>query len=378
MECYDVIIMGAGPAGGMAANQLGAAGARTLVIDKARLPRHKPCGGALSPVVKKIIPWNFSDYVEVEITRFRNLHNFEKPVDTPGVAAMFVDRQRFDMHFIERALRLYPQVELRDGCAVTSVEEDDDGVRVVTEKGDTLRAAFLVAADGAFSKTARCLGLNHGRLLGGAVDAEVTVTDAAFVRERERATFNYFCLPDGYGWIFPKRDNVLTCGVGSWRQRRGVARAMDEFLARSFASGEIREVRSFGHPIPLYIKHAQIATKRVCLVGDAANLVDPIMGEGIRFALQSGALAGDVITANLRAADGGDCRTYQTAIHEGIGAEFAALARFIMPMFLDAPQHFYDRFIEKKQNYAALANSLAQKFTFATRAAPTSAAPNPA
>jgi flavin-dependent dehydrogenase len=200
--------------------------------------------------------------------------------------------------------------------------------------------------------------LNQETSRGAAIEARVEVTPEVYEAERQAITFNYFCLPHGYGWVFPTSEGTLNCGVCAWAGRPHLPRAVDDFLARSFPPGAIRQVQTHGHVIPLYSGHRQIATRRVCLVGDAASLVDPISGEGIRFALESGALAADVIAEQAGAAGGADCRAYQSAIHEGIGQYLEHLRRFVQFIFLDAPEFFYQKFILEGVNYARVASRL--------------------
>ena len=139
---------------------------------------------------------------------------------------------------------------------------------------------------------------------------------------------------------------------------------MDDYLARSLPAGSIRSATRSGHPIPLFEGPARIATRRTCLVGDAASLVDPVLGEGIRFALESGRLAATVVAALLGDgvdADGRrveDCGAYQAAIDAGIGREFERLRRFVLPVFLGSPAFFFRQFIEDRRSYVALARSL--------------------
>jgi flavin-dependent dehydrogenase len=138
---------------------------------------------------------------------------------------------------------------------------------------------------------------------------------------------------------------------------------METFLKKSFPLGSIQPTKQVGHPIPIYSGHRNIATKRVCLVGDAANLVDPIMGEGIRFALKSAVLAADIITHLTGGKqdssidlediswDNGACCSYQTQVHKEIGADLDILYKYALPVFLDAPEFFYRKFIIEGHNY---------------------------
>lgn len=361
MQRFDAIVVGTGPAGGMAAWELARGGATTLMLEAMTLPRPKPCGGALSPGVSRIHPGDLPGQIESQPARIRSLLNFSQERQGKTDRIRFVNRARFDADLVDQALKLGSHVTLRDGCAVRSVEEQVAGVNLVTETGELIKARYLVAADGPTSRVARSLGLGGKRLLGAAMDAEIDVSDAAFERESVRATFNYFCIKHGYGWIFPKKDGRLTCGIGSWRARHRVAQSMSHFLERSFHPGEIRNCSLRGHAIPLYVREQTITTQRVCLAGDAANLVDPIMGEGIRFALQSGALAGREILAQLTARSPKGLHAYREAVNSDFAGQLLNLARFIMPIFLQAPETFYQEFIVKNKNYSRLATQLGQQ-----------------
>jgi len=179
-------------------------------------------------------------------------------------------------------------------------------------------------------------------------------------------------LSQGYGWIFPKKD-YLSCGVGAWQGQRspGLPKIMDDFLNNSFPPGSISTVKRLVHPIPAYAGHREIATQRVCLVGDAANLVDPIMGEGIRYALQSGMLAADGIislvtgepASDIQPEDvtweNGACRVYQALIHRGFGQDLDILYRFALPIFLDAPEFFFRKFIIQGYSYSEYFRNIA-------------------
>ena len=150
-----------------------------------------------------------------------------------------------------------------------------------------------------------------------------------------------------------------------------VLRNLEDFLAKSFPAQSILAVKQSVHPVPIYGGHRRIATRRVCLVGDAANLVDPVMGEGIRFAIRSGEIAADVIIGLTGAKPRDDVesavssasrdlgRTYQRLIHNGIGADLNILYRLALPFFLEAPQFFYQKFVLEGHSYLNLSRNLA-------------------
>jgi geranylgeranyl reductase family protein len=364
----DVAIIGSGPAGGMAACRLAQTGLRVIILEKCKLPRSKACGGALPVGINTLFDWDIKSLIEAEVSSIEFLYNYTKPkiFEQAKPIILMVERSRFDYDLVARAVSLgRGNLILRDGFRVVQIEETDRGVMIYEKNRETVQADFVIAADGAFSPTARCLGLNREAPQGLAIDAEVEVVPEIFEVKKAQATFNFYCLPQGYGWIFPK-NGYLSCGVGSWCGRASPVwpQAMDDFLAKSFPPGSIRSVQRNRHPIPTYAGHREIATQRVCLVGDAANLVEPIMGEGIRFALQSGSLAANVIISLIQGwpvADiqpeyvtwkNGACRVYQELIHQGFGYDMDILYRYALPIFLDAPEFFYRKFITQGYSYS--------------------------
>lgn len=371
----DVAIIGAGPGGAMAACKLARTGLNVAILEKEKLPRHKACGGALPGNTGEPFGLDLSPIVENKVAQTRSLCDYEKLNLRRHMPIDMVDRSRLDAFLVDLAMTSgRGNVELREGFDLSAVKEEADAVTVLGKGGEIVQSKFLIAADGAMSRTARCLGLKNNAHFGIAIDAEVEVTADVYESYKDAATFNYFCLPKGYGWIFPKRKGKLSCGVGSWSKRKGLLADMNDFLARSLPTESMLSLRLSGHPIPFYSGHKDISTRRVCLVGDAASLVDPITGEGVRYAMLSGRLAAEVVAAllgrrslnlsgrSILASDLNSCRMYQHLIHQGIGKHLDDLRRFILPIFLNNPEFFYRKFIESGQSYAGLAQLMAGHF----------------
>jgi geranylgeranyl reductase family protein len=304
---YDVIIVGAGPGGGAAAHTLVGKGCRVLVLEKARLPRYKTCGGAVPRAALGRFPFSFDSVIQAEVARVcYSLRGQEEVIfPLPGRAIAMVMRDRFDSFLIEQA-----GCEVRDGATVVAVEETSPGVKVKTASGETLRSSYLIGADGAASTVALRLGLRQGRVLCPALEVEAQAPFALLDRYAETALFMFGVVPRGYLWFFPKGDHL---SVGISTSLRGRVNLRD-ILAREMAwVGLTMEGATLhGHSIPFYAGREVLNTARCLLVGDAAGLVDPLTGEGIRYALWSGHLAAQAILA-------GKVEAYSDEVHRQIG-----------------------------------------------------------
>lgn len=308
---YDVIIVGAGPAGGTAAYTLGQAGLRVLLLEKERLPRYKPCGGGLSAALLSQFPFSFEPVIESQVTAISYaLGRHEVTVPLPPDQVHMVMRDAFDEYILQQT-----RAEVRQGAAVRHVAEESDHVVVELQDGRVIKGRYLIAADGAASRVAREVGLRRKKQLAAAIEAEVPVPDAVMCRFAGRPLFIFGELQRGYLWVFPKAEH-LSVGIGAFKPRRGeLQRTLRRVMERYGIA--LDGARLHGHPLPIYTGRQQIATRRVLLVGDAAGLVDPLTGEGIRFAVQSGRLAADALAA-------GRPERYQQMVRWQIGRSHTA------------------------------------------------------
>ncbi len=279
MPQFDVAIVGAGPAGSTTAYRLARAGARVLLIDKARFPRDKPCGGGLTLRAVKELPFDVSPVVEDVVTRVECRLNYGRSfVRGSRELCLMTQRRRLDHFLVERAVEA--GVEFRDGIRVDPADLD---------------ASFVVGADGANGTTARSLGLGGEIVNGVALEGNVS---HARVNKKEyagRMVLEFGVVPGGYGWVFPKGDHV-NVGVGGWGSIGPRAREYLRTLCeqRGIDPDAVTEIR--GHRLPMRRPGTRLARANALLVGDAAGLVDPVSGDGMYEAFVSARLATEAIT----------------------------------------------------------------------------------
>ena len=240
MPDYDVIVVGAGPAGCTAAYDLARSGAKVALIEKQTLPRHKTCGGGMPMVVREVLELDTlrdlapDAFVESETQYMRHTWKFGMPVlaslnpdaaDARNLSLWMVRRSVFDNALAQRAAGA--GAELRDGLAVKSVVVEPNGTVRVTAQGShgawEATAGTVIGADGANGIVARSVGLRRERALAIAIEAEVPHRwgDGHPELRTDVCHLEYGAVERGYAWVFPKGDH-LNVGVGACDGQRDV------------------------------------------------------------------------------------------------------------------------------------------------------------
>lgn len=290
---YDAIVVGAGPAGSTCAYRLADGGARVLLLDRARFPRDKPCGGGVTGRAARLLPFALDPVVE-DVVRFVDLRLRYGKLHARGRGEPLVymtQRLRLDHFLVEQAVAA--GAEFRDDVRVTGVELKDERA-VVEAGGERIEAGALVGADGVNGVVGRTLRLGGNRTVGVALEGNVPFRALDSGRYRGRAVIELAVLPGGYGWIFPKGDHA-NVGVGGWESEGQKLRTALRSLcdAHGIAPEDVEGVR--GYRLPLRAPGQPLARGRALLVGDAAGLIDPISGDGIFEAFLSADYAAEAV-----------------------------------------------------------------------------------
>ena len=330
----DVVVVGAGPGGSTAAYELASAGADVLLLDRARFPRDKPCGGGVLVSAVNLLPFSLDPVTERTITSFRvryrrgaeSEHRYERPL------ALMTQRSRLDAYMVEQATDA--GADFHDASGVRSVEQQHGTVTIRLAAGDLIEAGALIAADGANGVVRRALGLPRLRAAVALEGNAARSSAAASGRWTDTVGLELGSMPGGYGWVFPKGDHC-NVGVGGFPSAATSLRRELAAYARveSFDPNSLSDLRA--HHLPLRDPESALVHGATAFVGDAAGLVDPLSGEGIGNAIRSGQLAAQAVREYF---DGksSDLVAYQLAIEREIEPELAA-ARQLQALFHYTP-----------------------------------------
>lgn len=296
-ESWDVAVVGAGPAGAMAAFCLARGGARVVLLEKCSLPRSKVCGGGLVRRAAALMPVDAAPAVRhqcrrVELTIGSRPLHFEAARKAPVI--LMVDRKRLDYLLAAETGR--QGVDVRPQCAVGGVRRAKGHVVLKTSGGD-MRVRFVVAADGVSSRVARLAGWRDTRQLVPALECSLSLPPWRLGRFSRTAGFDFGAAACGYGWRFPKGDR-LDIGVVSMRPRPGGLKIVLRRYAETLGLGDVPVFNLRAAPIPVSPRAGGFAAGRVLLTGDAAGLADPLTAEGLSHALLSGRLAAEALLAS--------------------------------------------------------------------------------
>jgi geranylgeranyl reductase len=311
-DVFDAIVVGGGPAGATAAQELAEAGRSVVLLDRAG--RIKPCGGAIPPRLIRDFAIPDSQIV-ARIHSARIVSPSDRYVDMPVGENNYVgmvDRDQFDEWLRVRAA--HNGAERRTGTFLSLTYDADglaevryrDGARGESDEEITLKARVVIGADGARSTVAKQTMPNAERVPCVFAYHEIVKTPAGhtpadYDGERCDVYYQGKLSPDFYGWVFPHGE---TASIGTGSAVKGFS-LRDAVGGLRKASGltDAETVRCEGAPIPLKPLKRWDDGKRVVLAGDAAGIVAPASGEGIYYAMIGGQFSAQAAEAFLATGD---------------------------------------------------------------------------
>ena len=326
----DVIIVGAGPAGATAATYLARAGVDVLLLEKSTFPREKVCGDGLTPRgVKQVLALGV-DISGDDWMKNRGLRvvggNVTLELDWPQLVefpAFGLVRPRKDFDEMLAQLAVKAGARLRQATTVTGPVIDDStgritGVTARTADGPVaFSAPLVIAADGVSARTALGMGLqkNDKRPMGVAVrryyESDVKTHDDYLESHLElwdRSDPDRPILMPGYGWIFGMGDGSVNVGLGVLNTSKAFGRTDYKALLKTWMAGTPAEWKLneetatspiLGAALPMGFNRTPHYKDGLLLIGDAGGMVNPFNGEGIAYAMESAAIAADVVLQAL-------------------------------------------------------------------------------
>lgn len=295
---YDVIVVGGGPGGTTVAMNTAREGYKTLIIDKDKFPREKTCGGLVP--IKALKELDFSVPSAIIKNEIKSISLYNRQMDCTtygrdGILGLVLPRVDFDHYLLERAMEYGSQ--FHPNTKFYELERIDNGIKIFTSNGN-YTCKNLVGSDGVFSSVKNYVGYNM-------LDQyKMGFTLSAYANHKEldqTENFKIFDIPIKYsmGWGIPYEKRVHI-GIGGPAFKSNEMMGYFEEYSKTlhgvygFDKASIKVKGCF---LPAGGFKRKIYREGVLLVGDAAGFVDPMVGEGIYYAIRSGKIAAKQITS---------------------------------------------------------------------------------
>lgn len=323
MEQTDVCIIGAGPGGAGAALKLSYLGKSCVLLDKAKFPRDKICGDAISGKITMLLGRLDTDILD----RFRD--KAEENIDVWGIRFVPPNRRVIDLpftvgydktktkapgyvskrmnfdHFLIDEVKKRSNIDFREEVEITNYTKTSTGWEIKDKKGKVhIHTKLLLVADGAHSRFSRQIAghekenAHHAAAVRAYYDGVTGFHDDNYIELHFLSELN-----PGYFWIFPLPNGKANVGLGMrsdfvQKRRLNLRKMMLEVIENNpeikerFANAQLID-KIVGYGLPLGSKRRSLSGDHYMLLGDAGHLIDPLTGEGIGNAFYSGFIAAE-------------------------------------------------------------------------------------
>ncbi len=332
----ELLVIGAGPAGCAAAITARCSGRSVVVVDRARFPRDKTCGDGLTTGALRLL-----EHLGVSLTSLDASARVAEvcvvtptgrriglPLPNDGEHARVMTRVDLDAVLVDATKQT--GADVIEGAALEDLKSLDDRVTATLADGRTITAPYAIAADGNYSTARRRLTPDAPPILGEWSAFRQYFSDVD--DPRLWVLFERDLLP-GYAWVFPLPDGRANVGFGmlrgpgvtgkvlaaKWRDLLDRPSIRDVLGPRAEPIGTHR-----AWPIPSHLDPARLMTGRVLFAGDAAGVVDPMTGEGIAQALETGALAAH---ATIDPDPASVATSYRSSVERSLGRDLRFAGR---------------------------------------------------
>ena len=357
-DMFDVVVIGGGPSGATAANDLARAGVDVAFLDRAG--RIKPCGGAIPPrlIEDFSIP---EEQLVAHIQTARMISPTQRLVDIPieGGFVGMVDREHFDEFLRVRAVQSGAE---RVTGTYLRLERDAKGTHVVYRdkaSGEEMRLStkLVIGADGARSNVAKTEVPGGDKIPYVIAYHEIIkapVGSNLYDPGRCDVIYDGKISPDFYGWVFPHGQHA-SVGMGTGIDGIDLKQATADLREASGLTG-CETIRREGAPIPLQPMDRWDNGRDVVLAGDAAGVVAPSSGEGIYYAMVGGRVAATAAQACLATGRASKLRLARKMFMKEHGTVFKVLRSM---------QDAYYKSDERRERFVSLCHDVdVQKLTF--------------
>jgi digeranylgeranylglycerophospholipid reductase len=300
---YDLVVVGAGPAGSLTAQMVAKAGYTVLVLERHSSCR-SPCAGYVSSTIN--VELLQTSGIISKITRMRTYFP-DLSFHDHTINGFVVNRPVFDMAFVSMAEMAGAHVRWSSSL----YDLTPTGVRF---KGGEARASIIVGADGVFSKTASLLGQEKQRV---AVCAQYHLKGVEPISGTNEIFFNADYAPGGYVWIFPTGEDSARVGLGITEAfSKSPHQYLDAFIDESPLAERLdgKKTEYITGALPISGLRSRLCFDNVLLVGDSAGMADPVTGAGINSAVLAAQTAGNTIITALEKNDLTLLEQYETKI----------------------------------------------------------------